>query len=426
MNRENFIKIIPKPSNEDIILYDISLKDLIDTDVTKEYYKLLPVFKEEKKAFLKLKKEIDVYTETVNQLFLINPSWSEETYLQKLQDDMRIYSNLYGNIKRKENEITIFQKKVEAINDKIVIQKNKEQKDDEIRNTNINNDIEENKINLKKYKDNMEIYKNSLKNVEKEIKSINLKLKILKTSEYQLSRGTYKCFCCGKKIKENESEKIIDKLAFDIQENTDQLNIFLEEKDKINNTLNYYKDELSKTKIELQNNLNFKRNYKKIYSKKSIEILKLEASKNECLNKITELNEELKNEPYINSKKFLELKNRIEKYKLSLENLKKIKTLKGNTAIKINRYKEKQIEINKMESLIKKYLSFLNIYYKIYEQKASEYAGTDYKIKLFQIINYDVIEILNITYKGVEYSELSKKDKNIVDKNLAEKFTPNF
>ena len=111
MNRENFIKIIPKPSNEDVILYDISLKDLIDIDVPAEYNKLLPIFKEEKKTFLKLKEEINAYKENINQMFLFNPSWSEETYLQKLREDMQTYSILYGNIKRKEDEIKILQKK---------------------------------------------------------------------------------------------------------------------------------------------------------------------------------------------------------------------------------------------------------------------------------------------------------------------------
>ena len=81
MNRDDFIKLIPKPSNEDVILYDVSLKDLIDVDVPTEYAKLLPVFKETKKTFLKLKEEIDIYTETINQIFLLNPSWSEEIYL---------------------------------------------------------------------------------------------------------------------------------------------------------------------------------------------------------------------------------------------------------------------------------------------------------------------------------------------------------
>ena len=94
MNRENFIKFIPKPTNEDVILYDVSLKDLIDVDVPNEYNKLLPVFKEDKIMFSKLKKEIDTYKEIINQLFLFNPSWSEEMYLQKLQEDTRTYSIL--------------------------------------------------------------------------------------------------------------------------------------------------------------------------------------------------------------------------------------------------------------------------------------------------------------------------------------------
>lgn len=426
MNRDDFIKFIPKPTNEDVILYDISLKDLIDVDVPAEYAKLLPIFKETKKKFLKLKEEIDIYTETINQIFLVNPSWSEETYLQKLREDMQTYSIFYGNIKKKEDEIKILQKKIEAINDKIIIQKNKEDKDNEIRNADIADKIEENKINLKKFKDIIDVYKNSSKRIDEQIRNTKSDLKILKESESQLLKGTYRCFCCGKKIKENESEKITSRIKDSIQKNTIQLNILLEEKEKNQNILNFYKDELSKVKIELQNNLNFKRNYKNMYIKKSVEILKLEASRNEYLNKIAQKNEDLKNEPQMNSKKFLELKNRIEKYKVSLENLKKIKSMKGNTAIRIKKYEQKRIELKKIETLITKYLYFLKIYYKIYEQKASQYAGPEYKIRFFEIKNYEIIKILNINYNGVEYSQLSKRDKQIVDKNLAEKFLSDF
>ena len=426
MNRDDFIKFIPKPTNEDVILYDISLKDLIDVDVPTEYAKLLPIFKETKKNFLKLKEEIDIYTETINQIFLVNPSWSEETYLQKLREDMQTYSIFYGNIKKKEDEIKILQKKIEAINDKIIIQKNKEDKDNEIRNADIIDKIEENKISLKKFKDIIDVYKNSSKRIDEQIRNIKSDLKILKESESQLLKGTYRCFCCGKKIKENESEKIINKIKLNIEKNTELLNNLMKEKEKNQNILNFYKDELSKVKIELQNNLNFKRNYKNMYIKKSVEILKLEASRNEYLNKIAQKNEDLKNEPQMNSKKFLELKNRIEKYKVSLENLKKIKSMKGNTAIRIKKYEQKRIELKKIETLITKYLTFLNIYYKIYEQKASQYAGPEYKIRFFEIKNYEIIKILNINYNGVEYSQLSKRDKQIVDKNLAEKFLSDF
>ena len=426
MNREDFVKFIPKPTNEDVILYDVSLKDLIDIDVPNEYNKLLPVFKQLKSDFVKLKEEIDIYTKTINQMFLFNPSWSEEKYLQELQDDMKTYSVLYGTIKRKEDEIKITQKKVEAINDKIIVQQSKEQKDNEIRNTNISNAIEENKINLKKNKDVVDVYKNSLRKIEEQIRTLKSDLKILNLSKQQLFRGTYTCFCCGKKIKEIEAGKITNKIETNIQKNTEQLHYWLEEKEKIKNILEYYKEQILNIKVELQNNMNFKRNYKNMYIKKSVEILKLEATKNEYLEKITELNESLKSEPNINSKKFLELKNRIEKYKISLENLKRTKSMKGNLTIKVNKYKEKQIELKEMEKLIIKYLSFLNIYYKIYEQKASKYAGSDYKIKLFKIKNYDIIKILDITYKGIEYSQLSKRDKATVDKNLIEKFDSNI
>ena len=426
MNREDFIKAIPKPSNEDVIVYDLSLKDLIDIDVPTEYNKLLPVFKEEKSNFLNLKEEIKAYKENIDQVFLFNPSWTQEIYLQKLQEDMQTFSLLFGNIKRKEEEIKIILKKIEGINDKIIIQKNKEEKEYEEKKLNINNKIEENKTNLIKFKDTIDVYKNALKRIEEQIKNIKSDLKILKEAKVRLFKGTYECFCCGKKIKEIEAGEVTNKIEKSMQRNTMQLNSFLEQKEKIKNTLNYYKGELANTKIELQNNINFKKNYKNLYIKKSVEILKLEATKNEYLNKLTEKEKELAEEPQINSKKLLELKNRIEKYRTSLDNLKKINNLKGGLALKIKKYDERQKSLKEKEDLIIKYLSFLKIYYKIYEQKASQYAGQDYKIKLFEIKNLDIIKILNIIYKGTEYSQLSKRDKAIVDKNLIEKFDSNI
>ncbi len=426
MNRDDFIKVIPKPTNEDVILYDISLRDLIDVDVPYEYCKLLPVFKKEKKDFLKMQKDINNYKEIINQTFLYNPSWSKEKYLEELQDNMKTYSTLYGNIKRKEDEIKILQKKIEAINEKIIIQKNIEEKEDEERQQNIDNEIEDNKINFKKTNDILDTYKSSLKRIEEQIRNVREDLKILNLSERQLNLGIYKCFCCGKEIENDESEYITNHIKNNIIKYKENLKTLLEEKEKIKSTIKYYKDELSKIKVELKNNLSFKRNYKRMYIKKSTEILKLEACRNTYFDEIEKVKQSLKDEPYINSKKFLELKNRIEKYNLSLENLRKIKNMKALIGQQMGIYNKKQDEIKKMENLIKKYLSFLNIYYKIYEQKASQFAGPDYKIKLFNIENYEIVKILNIKYKDVDYPMLKKRDKQEVDKNLIKKFSTDF
>ena len=426
MNRDDFIKVIPKPTNEDVILYDISLRDLIDVDVPYEYCKLLPVFKKEKKDFLKMQKDINNYKEIINQTFLYNPSWSKEKYLEELQENMKTYSTLYGNIKRKEDEIKIFQKKIEAINEKIIIQKNAEEKEDEERQQNIDNEIENNKINFKKANDILDTYKSSLKRIEEQIRNVREDLKILNLSERQLNLGIYKCFCCGKEIENDESEYITNHIKNNIIKYKENLKTLLEEKEKIKNTIKYYKDESSKIKAELKNNLSFKRNYKRMYIKKSTEILKLEACRNTYFDEIEKVKQSLKDEPYINSKKFLELKNRIEKYNLSLENLRKIKNMKALIGQQMSIYNKKQDEIKEMENLIKKYLSFLNIYYKIYEQKASQFAGPDYKIKLFNIENYEIVKILNIKYKDVDYPMLKKRDKQEVDKNLIKKFSTDF
>ena len=41
MERKDIIKIIPEPKNEDVIVYDLTLKSLLDINVIEEYKKKL-------------------------------------------------------------------------------------------------------------------------------------------------------------------------------------------------------------------------------------------------------------------------------------------------------------------------------------------------------------------------------------------------
>lgn len=427
MKRDDFIKFIPKPKNEDVILYDISLNNLIDVDVVQEYEKLYPIFINEKSKFEKLKKEIELYKKSINEVYLYNPSWSEEDYLNKLRDDKKTYSILYSNIKKGETNIEILQKKVAAMSEKIQIQIAKENKERETKYENVNQDIETNKENLIKFKGSVEIYRHTVKRIDEQIKEAKEDLKLFKISEERLRKGNYECICCGKKLRKNDDVSIISQR---LQNNTIkrkmEIKELTEQKVKAETNLAYYEDELSKVQTKLNNDIVFKKEYKNTYIKKSLEVLKLEAMRDEMLNKITQIKHEINEDSNINSKKFIELKNRIEIYENSLENLKKIKNIKQELKEKMDNFQQIEDNFNKITKTIQQYVSFLTIYYKIYEQKASNYCGPDYKFKFFRVENYKIIDIFEIYYNGVEYTQLSKEELDTVDKNLIEKFSIYF
>jgi chromosome segregation ATPase len=426
-SRENFIKFIPKPKNEDVILYDISLKDLIDVDVLKEYQELYPVFEREKQEYLKLREEIKVYEKNINEIYLFNPSWGETDYLKHLQDDKRTYSILYSNIKKAENNINMLNKKIQGIDEKIKIQNSKENREREKKKEDIEKDIEKNKENLARFKECLQTYKDALARIDENISENEEDFQLLRAMESSLSIGEYQCVYCGSKVNvKSENSLIYKRLYRNLEKNKLELEKLLAQKEKIEVNIAYYENEISKVKKELNNDISFKKDGKNIYIKKSIEILKLEALKDEMLNNIADLKNQIKRDSDSNSKKYLELKERIDRYETSLNNLRKINEMRLTIKEKITLYKTKEKELKEKLNTINYYISFLTIYYKIYEQKASEYCGQDYKFKFFKVEDYKIIEVFNIFYKNIEYSQLPPKVKDEVDKTLIEKFSIYF
>ena len=57
INRKDLINFVPKPKNSDVIIYDITLTDLIDVDVFYEYNKLLPNYLDVKNRHKTLKEK---------------------------------------------------------------------------------------------------------------------------------------------------------------------------------------------------------------------------------------------------------------------------------------------------------------------------------------------------------------------------------
>lgn len=424
MNREDFIKFIPKPENKDVIIYDMSLQDLIDIDVLQEYNKLYPVFISKKEQYINLKAKLEEYNKIIDKVYLFKRNWVEEDYLQALKNDKKTYSILYGDIKKIENNISMLQRNLKGINEKIQIQESKENKKIEDKNDTLEKDIEKNKEKLLNHKNFLDSYNLALKEVNDRIQENQREFDDLCFIEKRLQDEQLVCPCCGSKIKTTNKNSAIFKRTYEnIEKNKNKLEKLLEQQNKLELNIAYYEDEIKKIKSDLNNNIQFKKENKNVYQKKSLEVLKLEALKDELLNNIAKYEKELKSNEKTKSAKFIELKSNIEKYELSLNNIKKIRELKEENKSEMKEFTNLRKELKEMLDKLNLYLKFIEIYFKILQQKAEEYCGKDFKFKFARIEEYQLIPILEIYYKGLKYEELNPKDAKEIEKYLIEKFS---
>lgn len=424
MNRDDLIKFIPKPENKDVVLYDTSLKDLININVLEEYNKLYPIFINKRNKYNELKTKLDEYKKSIDSIYLFKPSWTEEDYLENLQNSKKTYSIMYGEIKKTENNILMLQKKIKAINEKIEIQTLKENKKINDKKQNIDKDIEHNREKLLNLKNYLNSYKLSLNEIEMQITNNTEEFQMLSTMQSKLEEGKCRCEYCGKMIKSvSEDSYFYKRLYNNIEKNKNQLQKMLKQKQKIESNISYYASEIQKIKDNLNNDIQFKNESNNFYMKKNVEILKLEGLRDEMINNISLLQKQLENDSRLKSKEYLDLKSTIEKYELSLENLNKIKDIKKESIIEIEEFNNLKKELKDMIDKINQYIKFIDIYFKIIEQKANEYCENDFKFKFHKIEDYKLIQILDINYQGKAYETLNYKTRTEVDKILIEKFS---
>ncbi|MGM9881511.1 MAG: hypothetical protein ACI31S_01555 [Bacilli bacterium] len=422
MNREDLIKFIPKPKNEDVIVYDISLNSLIDINVLEEYNKLYPIFINNRNKYLDLKNKIKIFNDTIDNIYLYDPSWDEKTYIEMLQKNKKTYATLYNDIKKIENNIDMLKKKISAIDEKIQIQIAKEDREINNKRANIDNEIKTNKEKLLKLREKYNDLKSDKDSIINKINDNEEEFQLLSTMESEITKGEYKCKYCGSTVKVySENSLIYKRLYKNIENNKKELLNLQKKQEKIDLDLAYYENEILNTKSILNNDIEFKKQDYNFYHKKSLEVLKLEALKDEMINNMSNMQKQLKLKPQINSTIYLDLKDKINKYELSLNNLNKIKEMKLEFNKTLDEYNQVKKILKENLETINLYLKFLSIYYKIYEQKANEYFGPDFKFKIFKIEDYKIINVFEIYYKGLSIEQLSEKDREFVEKTFIEK-----
>lgn len=419
MNRDRILKIIPKPTNTEVIIYDTSLKDLLDVDVFKEYKEEYNNYISKKQQYDTLKEEVQQYLNTINKAYLYNTSWDEGDYINMIRNEKKTYSTMYSDIKKIEDKISVSEKKLKTIEEKINLQKIKDHKKIEEEKQNIDDNIEKNKKKYFQIKDKLNEYENDIKYIQNRIDEVNNDKAIILKMKEDLNNDIFVCEYCGSKIKSHgTNSRIANRIENNLLNNSKQLDNLNQRKEKTELEIAYLENELRKIKQELNNDIEFKKQGKDIYIKKSIEVLKLEGLKSEMINYISNLEKSLKNQPHYNSNRFNEIKDKISKYELSLENLQKIKIAKSNMQEKLNQYNSLKKDLSNIEVKLRNYVKFISIYYKICEQKLNNFIGNNITFKLYSIDEYEIKEALKIYYNKVEYELLDTKAQENVDKIL--------
>lgn len=393
ISREDIFNIIPTPKNEDVIIYDTTLKDLLGIDVLSEYEIVCKKIDVEKENYKRLETEIDHYKEVINNSYLYTPNWNEVDYIDVLQKEKKNYSILFGEMKKMQSQLNILQRRCNSINEQIEMQKKKDLKEIEEKKNNIDIDIASKEKDVAKIEKQIEYLSGEASRIIDFIGFVQDQIKTLEG------------------IKGKDVSRAIDKCNTKLK----KLDVALT---KNNVSIQIQKEKLKQIDVQLKNLMQFKQQDFTFYVKKSIRVLELEAQRDQVTNEIIELKQKIENDPITKDKSYQEIVGNIEKFETSLENLKKIKEYKANFSEKLEAFKKVKEILTVHLSQRKEYVRFLDIYYKIYEQKANDYFGPDIKFKFHEIIDDQISLTTKITYKGQDLSLLNYQQREELEERL--------
>lgn len=418
--RKNIIKLVRKPTNQDIIYYNSKFIDLINVDVEKLYYDELKKYRELEKQYLEVKSKIDDYNERVNNLNLIG-KMSELEYMSKIQELEIKYAKEYKEIKILENKINTYKNKIVDLKNKIEIQKAKEIEDKKgfqsqllksknrlssnIGNLKIALDINNKKIDITREKLNFERDKyNTFEETKKAIEEDN-----------------YVCQYCKSTLDKKSLKKVI-KNAIKQQE------IILEKIDKLKNELNILNNQKNELEDNLLNstselkNINFAEKQNLFaYDKKSVKVLKLEGTIFQLENEIENLEIQYEEKAKKAGPNFKRMKAKLEAYKESFLNLREIKDQKENLKLDLNIYDDVIEQAKEIKFNLKLHCQFLMTRNKLWEQNLSNLFDNKLKFKLFEEENLEIKEICIIYYNNIESKYLKPDEEKEVERMIIDK-----
>lgn len=418
--RKNIIKLVRKPTNQDIIYYDSKFIDLINVDVEKLYCDELKKYRELEKQYLEVKSKIDDYNERVNNLNLIG-KMSELEYMSKIQELEIKYAKEYKEIKILENKINTYKNKIVDLKNKIEIQKAKEIEDKKGFQSQLLKSKNRLSSNIGNLKIALDINNKKIDITREKLNFERDKYNTFEETKKAIEEGNYVCQYCKSTLDKKSLKKVI-KNAIKQQE------IILEKIDKLKNELsilnnqkNELEDDLLNSTSELKN-INFAEKQNLFaYDKKSVKVLKLEGTIFQLENEIENLEIQYGEKAKKAGPNFKRMKAKLEAYKESFLNLREIKDQKENLKLDLNIYDDVIEQAKEIKFNLKLHCQFLMTRNKLWEQNLSNLFDNKLKFKLFEEENLEIKEICIIYYNNIESKYLKPDEEKEVERMIIDK-----
>lgn len=418
--RKNIIKLVRKPTNQDIIYYNSKFIDLINVDVEKLYYDELKKYRELEKQYLEVKSKIDDYNERVNNLNLIG-KMSELEYMSKIQELEIKYAKEYKEIKILENKINTYKNKIVDLKNKIEIQKAKEIEDKKGFQSQLLKSKNRLSSNIGNLKIALDINNKKIDITREKLNFERDKYNTFEETKKAIEEGNYVCQYCKSTLDKKSLKKVI-KNAIKQQE------IILEKIDKLKNELsilnnqkNELEDNLLNSTSELKN-INFAEKQNLFaYDKKSVKVLKLEGTIFQLENEIENLEIQYEEKAKKAGPNFKRMKAKLEAYKESFLNLREIKDQKENLKLDLNIYDDVIEQAKEIKFNLKLHCQFLMTRNKLWEQNLSNLFDNKLKFKLFEEENLEIKEICIIYYNNIESKYLKPDEEKEVERMIIDK-----
>ena len=415
--RKKILKLVPFPTNEEVVLYDKRFVNLLNYDVNKLYKEYYQKYNKVAQECLSLQHKQKEYEDFISNAKIYNKKMSEKDYIEKIQELEIIYTKKFSSIKNLEKKISVYSNKIAQQNKLIEEEQIKMKQKLEREKSSILKQLQKNDIRIAELKS----YINFFEDYKKEydfIKKVLQEEQDFEMGIYNmyLNKSNFKCPQCGRMYFPHITTltKTIDTLAEKIKK-LDQKYLEYESKK------NEYSKEFSKISQETQNLKQYLENSELMYIKKNKNILQYEAVKFVAFEQLDKLQEELKSKKETTGKEYQNLKNNIDVYKTSFNNLQEIKRVSKELAEINNQIKELSEKMSSIKPKLELILDFLDMRNKVYEKSLKTLFDDKISIKLFKREDLKIISMCEVKYNNINTSLLTQEQIEEANKLIVKK-----
>ena len=422
--RTSLLKIIETPNNSEVVYYNTKFVDLINVDVDRLYADELSKYCELEEQCERTNKKITEYNERLKQLDESKKKLTEQEHINKIQALEIEYTQKYKDVKTLEHKLDIYKGKLTNIDNKIEIQKAKELKQLANKKQSVFSQKEKIKTSIANIKTLLELNEKVARFVAEKLETYQKKYFYTDKYGEAIKNGTFVCEYCKGHI---HSKKTKDTLLEENEANKQNILVELEKVTKEAEKNAYEKIklqcDLSNLRAELKNLEQIDSQDLFTYEKKSMEVLKLEASKFRIQEEMYEI-EELYNERMaFYGNKLFKLRQDLTSYKESLNNLREINEAKKTAKTDIENYQKDLDQLKRLKANLLLHCDFLMIRNKIIEKKLNELFDLKLKFELFEQQDIRIKPKTVIYYNNIELRHLSPEEQKEVNKMICDKIS---